>query len=158
MPNLNIIFPKVSKTNSAYTYADLHLDLNLQQLVTNEAAKKAQQVDISGDYDLGAIRNSLVNLFLTRPGDKILNPAFGLDLREFLFMPVSETVALLIKKAIAENIRIFETRITLQQLEVESDYDNQQYTINITVTIPSLQNKSLNLSGSINSQGYITFT
>lgn len=158
MANVNIVFPKTNKTNDAYTYADLHLDLELQQLVTNEAAKNAQQQDIVADYDLGAIRNSIVNLFLTSPGDKILNPEFGMDLRDYLFMPTSESVAGLINDTISRNINVFEPRVVLQRLNVVPDYDNQQYTINMTVVVPFLQNSTLNLSGTINSQGYATFT
>ena len=52
MANVNIVFPKTNKVNNAYTYADLHLDLELQQLITNEAAKNTQQQDIVADYDL----------------------------------------------------------------------------------------------------------
>jgi phage baseplate assembly protein W len=155
--NVNIVFPKTNKASSAYTYADIHLDLELQQLVTNEAAKNTQQQDIAADYDLGAIRNSIVNLFLTSPGDKILNPEFGMDLRDYLFMPTSDSVAGLIRDVISRNITTFEPRIAMQQLEVIPDYDNQQYTINMTVQVPFLQNSTLNLSGSINSQGYATF-
>ena len=158
MANVNIVFPKTNKVNNAYTYADLHLDLELQQLITNEAAKNAQQQDVAADYDLGAIRNSIVNLFLTSPGDKILNPEFGMDLRDYLFMPASESVASLMRDVISRNITVFEPRVTIQQLTVVPDYDNQQYTINMTVAIPFLQNSTLNLSGTINSQGYATFT
>lgn len=158
MANVNIVFPKTNKVNDAYTYADLHLDLELQQLITNEAAKNTQQQDIVADYDLGAIRNSIVNLFLTSPGDKILNPEFGMDLRDYLFMPTSESVAGLINDTISRNINVFEPRIALQRLNVVPDYDNQQYTINMTVVVPFLQNSTLNLSGTINSQGYATFT
>lgn len=158
MSNVNIVFPKTNKVNDAYTYADLHLDLKLQQLVTNEAAKNTQQQDAAVDYDLGAIRNSIVNLFLTSPGDKILNPEFGMDLRDYLFMPTSESVAGLVRDVISRNITTFEPRVALQQLNVIPDYDNQQYTINMTVQVPFLQNSTLNLSGTINSQGYATFT
>lgn len=157
MANVNIVFPKTVKVNNAYTYADLHLDLTLQQLITNEAAKNPQQQDVMADYDLGAIRNSIVNLFLTSPGDKILNPEFGMDLRDYLFMPTSTSVAALINDAITRNITYFEPRVELQSLQIIPDYNNQQYTINMTVVVPFLQNAQLNLSGTINSQGYATF-
>lgn len=157
MSNVNIVFPKKVQTNNSYTYADIHLDLAVQQLVTNEACKTPQQYDISADYDLGAIRNSIINLFLTSPGEKILNPEFGMDLRTYLFMPVSISVASLMRDTIIRNITVFEPRITIQSIQIIPEYDNQQYTLNITVIIPFLENAKLNLSGSINSQGYVTF-
>lgn len=159
MGNVNIIFPKTNKSDSGYIYSDLHLDLKLQQLITNEAAKQAQQQDIAADYDLGAIRNSIVNLFLTSPGDKILNPEFGMDLRDYLFMPASDSVASLIRTTIERNITVFEPRVRIIDMQVIPDYDNQQYTINMTVGVPFLQNDAkLNLSINLNSQGYATFT
>ena len=157
MPNVNITFPKVTKVNQNFTYSDLHLDLTTQQLVTNESAKVSQQRDITVDYDIGAIRNSIVNLFLTSPGDKLLNPLFGMDLRDFLFMPTSVTVAQLIKDRIVSNITIWEPRVSLTSVDVIPDFDNQQYTINMYIGIPFLQINEFILSGYINSQGYAVF-
>lgn len=157
MPNVNITFPKVTKVNQNFTYSDLHLDLTTQQLITNESAKVSQQRDITVDYDLGAIRNSIVNLFLTSPGDKILNPLFGMDLRDYLFMPTSVTVAQLIKDTIVNNITVWEPRVSLTSVDVIPDFDNQQYTINMYIGIPFLQINEFILSGYINSQGYAVF-
>ena len=157
MPNVNITFPKVTKVNQNFTYSDLHLDLTTQQLVTNESAKVSQQRDITVDYDIGAIRNSIVNLFLTSPGDKLLNPLFGMDLRDFLFMPTSVTVAQLIKDRIVSNITVWEPRVSLTSVDVIPDFDNQQYTINMYIGIPFLQINEFILSGYINSQGYAVF-
>jgi hypothetical protein len=140
-----------------YTYADLQLDMDLNVLVTNEINKVAQQKDIVIDYDLAAIRNSLRNLFLTALGDKILNPEFGMDLRYFLFYPVSDTIAFSIRQEILRNIVNYEPRITINSLDVIPEYDNQQYTINISVSVPSLNVGKLVISLYLNSQGYVTF-
>lgn len=157
MANVNIVFPKVERVNTNYTYSDLHLDLQEKQLITNEASKLTQQYDITADFDLAAIRNSIVNIFLTSPGDKLLNPVFGIDLRDYLFLPVSDTVAASIYSDIYNNITIFEPRIRLNKLEIIPDYDNQQYTINMSVNVPLLRVDEFILNLYLNSEGYVVF-
>jgi phage baseplate assembly protein W len=157
MANVNIVFPKVERVNENFTYSDLHLDLQMQQLVTNESAKIPQQQDVAADYDLGAIRNSIINIFLTSPGDKLLNPEFGIDLRDYLFLSVSDTVASSIYDDIYNNITRFEPRIVLDKLRVIPDYDNQQYTINMSISVPLLRVNEYILNLYLNSEGYVVF-
>lgn len=157
MANVNIVFPKVEKVNDNFTYSDLHLDLQVQQLVTNESAKLTQQQDIVADFDLGAIRNSIINIFLTSPGDKLLNPEFGIDLRDYLFLGVADTVATSIYNDIYNNITRFEPRIVLNKLQVIPDYDNQQYTINMSISVPLLRVDEYILNLYLNSEGYVVF-
>lgn len=157
MANVNIAFPKVEKVNENFTFSDLHLDLHTKQLVTNESAKNTQQQDIVADYDLGAIRNSIVNIFLTSPGDKLLNPEFGIDLRDYVFLGVTDTIAASIYDDIYNNITRFEPRIVLNNLQVIPDYDNQQYTINMSIGVPFLRVDEYILNLYLNSQGYIVF-
>ncbi len=157
MANVNIAFPKVEKVNENFTFSDLHLDLQTKQLVTNESAKTTQQQDIVADYDLGAIRNSIINIFLTSPGDKLLNPEFGIDLRDYLFLGVTDTIAASIYDVIFNNITRFEPRIVLNNLQVIPDYDNQQYTINMSIGVPFLRADEYILNLYLNSQGYVVF-
>lgn len=157
MSNVNITFPKSSKVNNNFTFADLHLDLTTSQLITNEAAKQTQLVDIAADYDLGAIRNSILNLFLTSPGDKILNPEFGMDLRDFIFQPLSPQIGALIKDVIERNIQRWEPRVKIKNVQVVPDYDNVQYVINMTISIPFLRVDNYILNLFLNSQGYAVF-
>jgi phage baseplate assembly protein W len=157
MANVNIVFPKVEKVNENFTYSDLHLDLQVQQLVTNESAKLTQQQDVVADFDLGAIRNSIINIFLTSPGDKLLNPEFGIDLRDYLFFGVTDTIASSIYDDIYNNITRFEPRIVLSKLQVIPDYDNQQYTINMSISVPLLRVDEYILNLYLNSEGYVVF-
>ena len=85
---LNSLIDSPAKSNKGYKYNDLHLDFTPvyysppygAYTQNNELLRNQEIVDIVADYDLGAIRNSLVNLFTTIPGQKILNPLFGLNL------------------------------------------------------------------------------
>mgnify|MGYP003331434693 CR=1 FL=1 len=68
-----------------YTYKDLELDLSVEYTKSNPLNSYKEQKDISGDFDVNAIKNSIFNIFTTIPGQKILNPIFGLNLLYFLF-------------------------------------------------------------------------
>ena len=70
----------------SYSYADLHLDLELNSHMSDKtvgANKNAQDLKLS--YDENAIYNSIKNIFNTKKGQKILAPTFGLDLEQYLF-------------------------------------------------------------------------
>ena len=64
-----------------YSYADLHLDIELNSFLSNKTvgANKNNQ-DLKLSYDESAIYNSIRNTFNTKKGQKILDPNFGLDI------------------------------------------------------------------------------
>ena len=75
----------------SYSYADIHLDLELNSHTSNKtvgANKNAQDLKLS--YDENAIYNSIRNIFNTKKGQKILTPTFGLDLEQYLFENISK--------------------------------------------------------------------
>ena len=154
MNDIIILGGSQEKVNENFTFSDLHLDLQINQLVTNESAKNTQQQDIVADYDLGAIRNSIINMFLTSPGEKILNPEFGIDLRDYLFEPISEGVGTIIQNQILTNLTVFEPRIIVNQVTVEPDFDNSQYTINIDVAVPFIGVDTYIIKTYLNANGY----
>ena len=64
-----------------YIYRDLKLDLELGQLYGNVPANKTPNfTDVDDLRDIHAIKQSVANIFNTRPGEKLLNPYLGIDL------------------------------------------------------------------------------
>jgi hypothetical protein len=63
-----------------YTYKDLEMDLKIDYTKTSPLNNFKEQKDIVVDYDVAAIKNSIFNIFTTIPGQKLLNPPFGLNL------------------------------------------------------------------------------
>lgn len=124
---------------TSYTYKDLHLDF---ALLAEDAGTKAQLTaknnDVVVDYDAAAIKNSLKNLFNTRPGQRFLFPLYGLDLHQFLFEPITEPNAQLIGEAIEQTIKKYEQRVTLVNCNVIASPDENQYDITIVVEMPTL--------------------
>lgn len=148
----------VQKTTSAkpYLYADLHLDLQTAYTTNNKAFNIKERKDIRIDYDVSAIRNSILNILTTSPGEKILNPGFGIDLRYYLFDEVSIIRANELGSLIYTLLSAYEPRITIRHVQVIPDPDNSAYSIDIFFTIPEFTNEELFVRGTLNSNnGYI---
>jgi len=137
-----------------YLYKDIMLDLSPQYTYNGQLNKSQQLRDMDALYDVEAIRNSVVNCFLTSPGDKILNPTFGIDLRRYLFDPVDTYNTELIREDILVDLPNMEPRIILENVIVEADEENQQYYIMLQINIPSLNVYGLSLKGELNNNGY----
>ena len=164
MANINVNFQQLkpalrtpapqTRQDEQYTFVDLHLSDDFAQINDNEVFKPSQLTDLKADYDLGAIRNSIINMFLTSPGEKILNPEFGIDLRDYLFEPVSEGIAVIIQNQVLNNITIFEPRIIVNQVSVTPNFDNNEYVINIDVAVPFIGVDAYIIKTYLNANGY----
>ena len=66
------------------------------------------------------IRASLKILLGTAAGERFMNPKYGLDMHEMLFEPMGTTAKTLLKDRIKYAILIYEPRINLISLELDS--------------------------------------
>ena len=123
-------------TTQQYVYKDLSLDLALTKIESPGFRLPVPGADIKADFDLGAINNSLTNLFNTLPGQRFLFPEYGLDLYQFLFSPVTEDNGDLIGNKIYQGILQYEPRVVPKRVKVIVDPDNNQYLITIAIEIP----------------------
>ena len=83
--------PTTSKTlDNGYVYKDLFLDLNVAYSYNTRLNRQESIKDVQALYDVNAVKNSVMNCFITSPGQKILNPEFGLDLRRYVFEAISD--------------------------------------------------------------------
>jgi phage baseplate assembly protein W len=137
-----------------YTYKDLEVDLTIDYTKTNPLNNFKEQRDIVVDYDVAAIKNSIFNIFTTIPGQKILNPIFGLNLLYYLFTGITAENARMLGDTILKGITKFEPRVTVDNINITTDYDNQQYTIDLFLSVPSLNIKGLQVKGTLAESGY----
>lgn len=149
-----IIVNTVTSSISGLTFKDLRLDLKANYTQNTQLLKRREIKDLQISGDLDAIKNSLFNLFTTMPGQKILNPIYGLNLTQYLFVPVSEAQALVIRDTIISGIRRFEPRVTLDQVFVEADFDGNQYNIFLRLNVPALNIEGVGLRGVLSESGY----
>lgn len=148
--NLNILKSQANSTKyTNIVYRDLHLDIEKLYTNNDELHKINEITDIVTDVNSKAIKNSIYNILSTMPGQKILNPEFGLNLTQWLFTNLSETNASLIKFKITEQINKYEPRVTLTKVEVIPNYEEHQYDIAIHLNNNEVFNLNLTETGII---------
>lgn len=139
---------------NGYIYKDISLDLDNQRTYNSRLNTYEHLNDVQAIFDVVAIQHSVKNAFLTSPGQKILNPTFGIDLRRYIFDNVSDLTAYMIKRDIEQQLPIWEPRIIIESVDVDSNEDEQEYIINLQIDIPILDITGLTISGILNSNGY----
>lgn len=152
--NLDILTQQKTLDNDEVVYKDLRLDLKRNYPLRNELTKEYQVNDIISSDNIDAIKNAFISLLTTSPGEKILNPLFGINFGDLLFLPVTEERANVIGSNILSNLEKFEPRIKILSLEITPVIEQQEYICNFTYTIPRFDNRKLNLKGKLSSSGF----
>ena len=148
-----------TKSQSNFLYTDLKLDLKLDYTRNNEFLKRKEIKDLKIDYDYAAVRNSIYNLFTTIPGQRILNPYFGLGLQKYLFNAVDEDVARLIGNDILRGLTTFEPRVRVNSIDVAADEENQQYVITLILSLLTIDPVTgFKLVGILSNNGFVYTT
>jgi phage baseplate assembly protein W len=95
-----------------------------------------------------AVKNNLINYFLTNPGEIPLNPTFGAGLRSFLFEQISQPTVGDIKSFVQNKLSTAFPMIQVDTLDVlTSQQDNNSLIIQIKYYIPNS-----NINGTLNFQ------
>lgn len=152
--NLERSEPVKKSIGDGYIYKDIVFDLDPTFTTSGEFQKKTDQKDLKPIFNANAVITSLKNIFTTTPGEKLLNPTFGIDLRSYLFDPVSETRAFIIGTKIYDNITTQEPRVDIEELLVTAKFDDQEYIIDFKLSIPTLDISSISLVGVLNNDGF----
>jgi phage baseplate assembly protein W len=77
------------------------------------------------------IKSNLINLLLTAKGERVMNPEFGCDLKNFLFEGITNSNIALLKTNISDSISTFIPEITLKNINLDSNIDDNL--INLTI-------------------------
>ena len=94
---------------------------------------------LSGDLitlkNENAIARAVRNIVLTTPGEKLFDPDFGSSVGEILFENVDDITAVSIKDEIRSSLTNYEPRVELIDVEVEPNFDENQFDVLITYRI-----------------------
>ncbi len=94
-----------------------------------------------------AIKNNLINYFLTNPGERPGNPTFGAGLREFIFTQVDQEDLTFIKEDIQSKIVTFFPDVLVKEITVLPTEISNTIKINITYSVADTGiNDALSLS------------
>ena len=140
-----------------YKYKDVRLDIQENSNISDHGLyRESNTTDITESRDFEAVSNSIFNIFNTTPGQKILSPTFGLDLKRYLFSPLTTDIAENIGETILLGLERWEPRVRIINVHVLVDIILYQYEITLTIAIPSLNIENALLKGVLTKNGYST--
>ena len=87
------------------------------------------------------IKSNLINLLLTNKGERVFNPEFGSDLRSVLFEGLNEDIDNEIRSLITANAAIFVPDVTITNLDIVQDKDNNSLSVSVQYRI-NISNKT----------------
>lgn len=157
MGSINIDYIKKDDTaKGGFLYSDLHLDLeNDYKIKANYTKSGTQLVDIKIAYDIDAIKNSINAIFSTNLGERLLLPEFGVNIKRFLFSPVSSGTARAIGELLNEAIEKWEPRVLVNRLDITPIIDDARYDISLEFYIPSLKISEVFLGTILQGDGFM---
>jgi phage baseplate assembly protein W len=82
-----------------------------------------------------AIKNNLINYFLTNTGERFMNPSFGGGLREFLFEQITNKNTGNLKQIFQDRLNTFFSNINIINLQVTSDPDNYTFIVSLKYSV-----------------------
>lgn len=100
------------------------LDLQPRKAVGVEIPFSAKNVFASNYQTKDAIKNNLINFFLTNRGERYLNPTFGSSLREKLFEQINNNTESDIEGVVDTALEVYFPRVEKIDMQVNSNPDN----------------------------------
>ena len=82
-----------------------------------------------------AIKNNLINFFLTNPGERSGNPQFGGGLRSYIFSQITNNNLDFLKEDVSEKMRTQFPNVNVQELNVLSDPDNNEIMVQMYYSV-----------------------
>ena len=82
-----------------------------------------------------AIKNNLIDFFLTEPGERYLNPTYGGGLRSFIFEQISSETIDGLKEDIQAKLTRYFPNVVVNNLEVLEDPDYNTFNVSLTYSI-----------------------
>lgn len=104
-----------------------------------------QQNIMSRQEDDRLIKNDILQLLLTVPGERVMRPSYGVNLRNFVFENIVRADLSILKSEIEQQIRIYEPRVTLNYVDLIPDTDRNGLQIKIVVTLKKDPKKQLSI-------------
>ena len=109
-----------------YKHTDFDIDFN----------KNSFTNDFSLRHDSNSVRQSIMNIVLTRKGEKPFNREFGVGMHDYLFESLSPTDFAILEMDISEEVSSREPRATIESVEIndaqtEIQSDNNNLIVNI---------------------------
>jgi uncharacterized protein len=111
------------------------IDLNASKAVGVNIPLSGPSVFISNYQTKDAIKNNLINFFLTNPGERPLNPLFGGGLRAFIFEQITNDNLNFLREDINSKLENYFPNIQIEDLIVSGQEDTNQITVTLKYSV-----------------------
>lgn len=109
-------------------YSDFHKDLRISPISKDVALLK----------DEDAVKQSIKNLILTDPGERLMQPFIGGGVRALLFENITPGVLKVIETRCRDTIKTYEPRAELIEVTASSLYDDNKVNVYIEFYIKNV--------------------
>ena len=89
---------------------------------------------LSRQEDDRLIKNDILQTLMTVPGERVMRPEFGVNLRNFVFEPMTEQDLSSLREEIRDKVAN-DPRIIVRSVNLERDDDNNRLNIKIIVVM-----------------------
>jgi phage baseplate assembly protein W len=120
---------KTPISKKASLYSDFRKDLKISPV----------SKDITVLRDEEAVKQSIKNLLLTDPRERLMQPFVGAGIKGLLFENLTPGVLKLIKEKVTSTISTYEPRAELIDVIVSSNYDDNQVNILIRFYVKNVE-------------------
>lgn len=131
-----------NKQKNIQQYSFLDVSMLSKQYSDNEKTK----LKVANLKDIEAIKNSLHNIFTWIPGERILNPEFGCNLRRLLYNGITEFNKEQIAAEVRQSVSKWEPRVKIEKIVdvgTVDDTENNTVCLDIIFSIPELNDGQL---------------
>ena len=111
------------------------IDLNASKAVGVDIPFNGNAVFKSNYLTKDAIKNNLINFFLTNPGERYLNPIFGGGLRAFIFEQITNDNLNFLREDINSKLTNYFPNVQVDDLTVTGQVDTNQITVTLQYSV-----------------------
>lgn len=144
MANKIITIGSYSSEDSSLPSRPIFVDIGTT--ASPNVQNKESDWKISRTEDLNAVKNSLHQIFSWIPGERILNPEFGSNLRKLLYEGITDFNVEQIMAEIRHCVTEWEPRVQIQKVVNASGIDDTEdntVRIEVVYTVPGLTGNQL---------------
>jgi phage baseplate assembly protein W len=95
--------------------------------------------DVTKKTDVEAIKASVRNIILTKNYERPFHPEIGCQVHSLLFENVTPVTIQVMQRTIAQALEKFEPRVTLDNVVIDPDIDNNGIRVDVYFTINNTQ-------------------
>lgn len=105
---------------------------------------------MSRQEDERLIKNDILQLLLTVPGERVMRPDYGVNLRNFVFEQMVSRDLSQLKQEIRRGITEYEPRVNVEEVYIKKDDDNNRIELRVIVNLKKDPKKQLTIEQFIN--------